>query len=946
MSPDRPDEDEPLANQRTEPERPLPDPAGSMIDRYVIVSELGSGAMGRVYLAVDPELDRRVAIKLLRRLGPIGDRDLRLRREAQALAKVTHPSVAAIYDVGEVDGNLFLAMEYVPGGTLTKWLRATRRPWQDIVRVFAAAARGLAAVHARGLVHRDFKPDNVLLDDKGHAKVTDFGLVATFAEQRPTDSDLGSAEGVEMFGSLTMTGAVIGTPAYMSPEQFAGRAIDARSDQFSFSVSLYEALYGVRPFSGASPKELEAALTRPPPEPSAAARRGAPRWLHQVILRGLAHDPDQRFPSMDALVDVLDLDRRRRRRVALGAFAGLALVGGLAATWVSARDAVPSCAAMADEIESTWSPERRLALETAFVGTKLTYAKAASTGVATTLDRYADAWRARQLEVCEATRVKQVQTIETMELRTSCLAAKRRELGSLLQTFAEPTPVIIEHALDAAAELSPIEECDDVARLAGAVPAPSDPDARGEIALAREGLVRAKVWTESGMIVAAASVIDTQLAVAKRLHYAPLEAEALLSRAVLEDEMREHVRSAATYRAAAAAADRSRDDKLRFKAWANLVGALTAMGKLADAEAQIATAEAALDRAGHHPDLVQRWAVTRAQVHYFRGEIAQAEKLYDGAIAKARARGDRRSVGEILYSEVLTLLDVAPPDKLLPMAEEAYAIAVAEYGREHPEPARREKAIARVLTMQDRYEEAHGKIEHALGVLVQAYGPEHTDVATVEMTLATVLRRLGKPDVAKATLEGAIAKLRKTQGDKHFWVADGLMSLALIERREKAFAKALEHALEAKAILEETLGPQTDGLVAVHHTIGMLYRDMNKPADAQRTYEAGLALGEKIAPKNPRLGLFLAELGNLRFEADDAAGAEGYLTRAVAAMEQGGSSPESLAFMRLDLAHAKAFLGKWPEAVALAKEARAALKAPPDLAEVDALLKKASKHVR
>ncbi|HRI54187.1 MAG TPA: serine/threonine-protein kinase, partial [Pseudomonadota bacterium] len=291
-------------------------PRGASIGRYIVVGCIGSGGMGVVYAAYDPELDRKVATKLLRKStsgGPNGQGRVRLLREAQAMARLSHPQVIGVFDVGTLGDQVFIAMEFVDGGTLTKWLSEAPRTQKEIIEKFTLAGRGLSAAHAAGLVHRDFKPDNVLVGHDGRVRVMDFGLAHSVgsSEERSEDSQAEvsqetSASGSQSMGGalalrLTRTGALLGTPRYMSPEQYEGKKTDPRTDQFSFCVALYEALFKVPPFAGETFSALGHNVVRgrvlsPPPE----AKVPAP--IRQVILRGLSVRPSDRFPSMDALL--------------------------------------------------------------------------------------------------------------------------------------------------------------------------------------------------------------------------------------------------------------------------------------------------------------------------------------------------------------------------------------------------------------------------------------------------------------------------------------------------------------------------------------------------------------------------------------------------------------------------------------------------------------------
>ena len=305
---------------------------GDRVGRYLVLSALGAGGMGVVFSAYDPQLDRKVALKLLRAGITYNTKDARtrLRREAQAIAQLSHPNVVAVYDVGSTEeDDLYIAMEFVEGDTLTTWLKQYPRTWREIVDVFLQAARGLMAAHSVGLLHRDFKPDNVLVGHDGRVRVTDFGLArSTFT---PEEGAKPRAEMTALNVELTATGTVLGTPRYMAPEQLTGPDIDARADQFSFCVALYEALYGTHPLPGATSVSMleknEKAL--PPPESK------VPAALGKCIMRGLERDRAKRFPGMSTLVGELQPPQPRAavRNIAFAAL-GVVLLAGVAAAFI------------------------------------------------------------------------------------------------------------------------------------------------------------------------------------------------------------------------------------------------------------------------------------------------------------------------------------------------------------------------------------------------------------------------------------------------------------------------------------------------------------------------------------------------------------------------------------------------------------------------------------
>jgi len=311
----------------------IPLERGDKVGRFVVLNRIGSGGMGVVFSAYDPKLDRKVALKLLRSgrssSADPGEAQTRLMREAQAMAQLSHPNVISVYDVGTISDEVYIAMELVEGTTLTGWLRKWERPWTDVLDKFVQAARALAAAHAAGLVHRDFKPDNVLVGNDERVRVMDFGLArwSLTEDTGPTDEEARLAAVVsELNRTLTRSGAILGTPRYMAPEQFLGRDTDARSDQFSFCVALYEALYGEYPFEGGSAQQLaetdkQAELAQP--------SKNVPMWVHQILERGLKRTAQARYPSMDVLLQSavpIQSIAPRRRWIALAGVLGAAVV--------------------------------------------------------------------------------------------------------------------------------------------------------------------------------------------------------------------------------------------------------------------------------------------------------------------------------------------------------------------------------------------------------------------------------------------------------------------------------------------------------------------------------------------------------------------------------------------------------------------------------------------
>ncbi len=292
-------------------------PAGTRVGRYEIVRQLGAGGMGTVYEARDDELARSVALKILRPHGvALDDAQRRLRREAQTMAKLPTASCVVVHEVGSYDGQLYIAMELMPGGTLRDWM-ARPRSWQTVSARFREVGRGLAAAHAAGIVHRDIKPDNILIGAHGEVRIADFGLSRAIAPPQAPPEPATSA-------TADATG-ITGTPAYMPPEQLRGERADERADQFSFAVAFYEALEGVRPYQPTA---------EPGHELRAFARSRTPAWLRVILARALARDPAERWPSVAAMLDTIERRGRRRRRLLVAATLGVMLAAAITTTAV------------------------------------------------------------------------------------------------------------------------------------------------------------------------------------------------------------------------------------------------------------------------------------------------------------------------------------------------------------------------------------------------------------------------------------------------------------------------------------------------------------------------------------------------------------------------------------------------------------------------------------
>ncbi|MBZ0230872.1 MAG: serine/threonine protein kinase, partial [Deltaproteobacteria bacterium] len=307
-------------------------PRVAFIGRYKVVDVLGSGGMGVVYRARDPDLDRELAIKVVRSHSGTPRAQERLLEEARAMAKLRHPAVVPVFDIGTTARGVFIVMPMVGGGTFYDWMKAPH-PWRQVVERFLAAGRGLAAAHAAGLIHRDFKPRNVLVGERGEVMVADFGIAAR------TDDSIDPERASSTPGSAQVS-SIAGTPAYMAPEQATSATIDARADQYSFCISIWEALCGERPHEAETRTQGGVAL---PAVATSAGRAKAPSWLLAAIARGFSASPDHRWPSMNALLEHIERRLRRPRQIAVAVGAAGLLATAAAAALLASDHAEDPC---------------------------------------------------------------------------------------------------------------------------------------------------------------------------------------------------------------------------------------------------------------------------------------------------------------------------------------------------------------------------------------------------------------------------------------------------------------------------------------------------------------------------------------------------------------------------------------------------------------------------
>ena len=874
--------------------------------RYTVMSELGRGGMGSVYEAFDRTLDRRVAVKVLHR--DVGwTHAERLRREAQALARLSHPNVVQVYEVGEASGQTFIAMELVEGQTLRKWAEQQPRPsWSECVAVYVQAGQGLAAAHAQGLVHRDFKPSNAVMDDEGRVRVLDFGL----AREAGDDGETSQHEGVEppqpppsealsaLDTPLTQTGVVMGTPAYMPVEQLRGQDADARSDQFSFCVALYEALYGERPFDGASTAALMLAVgggdIRPAPR-----GHGVPAKLRQLVIRGLAAAPEERWPDLETLLVQLRrlIAPRTKRWLLVGLAGGL----GLAGVGLSQYAAVGfRCDGARQLLDGAWDAERREAVGTAITGTGLEHAADTWQRVEQRLDAYADAWVTKQTEVCESTRVTEQQSESLMELRMACLSTRRVALRETTEVLAKANAARVNQALNLVDSLPALGRCDDVEALAAEVPLPEDPAVAREVEMLREQIDRARLLAVVGEFAEGVVVSERVVERADELGYAPLRSEAYLRRAQLYDAAGRYTEAYEDTERAYLLAVEHRHERAELEAVTELIHAVS--------ERQ-AKPEAAL-----------QWSMTA---------LALAREPLDEARVLARVGSIYKGEGKL--------------DEALDHQLRALAIREEALGPEHPAVASSLNGVAAILRRQGKLDEALAHHRRALAIRESALGPRHPMVASSLNNMSNVLVQQGQTTEARLALEKALAIREEVLGPTHPKLGTILSNLGELFANEGDYAGAHVMYGRARVVLAEGLGPTHPRLLWVLYGIAELFEKEGRLGEAAEHYTLAMRGWEQSrGHEHPDVVPPLLGLAGVTLAQGDDEAARTHAARALQIREANDTAATSMAKARFMLARTLwSAPDRRPRARALAELARHAYDAPDraeQAAEVDAWL--------
>ena len=834
-------------------------PAGTVIDGgYRLHRVLGAGAMGVVYEATDLVLSRRVAIKVVE-IGS-SDRAARLWREARAMARLAHPNVVTVHEVGTDGPRGYIAMELVEGTNARAWARATRRSWQDVVEVYRQAGTGLAVAHEAGIVHRDFKPENVLIGADGRVRVADFGIAS---QARSVSGELDTQ--VEREDGVTLTGSTMGTPAYMAPELDGGHPADERSDQFSFCVALSEALCGRRPEredvrrTGEGSKRADAS-----PEVR------LPAWLETVIDRGLAVDPAARYPDMRALVAALDPAPRRRRWMLAGGAVGALVVGTSllrVGGWLASDESrIQGCAQAGAVVSESWSPSIAASLRAAFEANAPSIAEATAKVTLPEIDAWTRAWRDEAREVCEATRVRGEQSEQRLDARMDCLARARRRLDAVVTLLAEADPATVARADAVVRSLPDISAC---ARSEGVEDELDLPDERLSLTLDRVTAEAA-----AGRLVQSRATLDDLIPELEAAGAMRALAEAYRLRGVVLLDMGR------------------RDDAIT-----DLARAATLSVRRGSRDALVRSAldlARATGRTSGGFDEASRWLTIAREL---------AEEL--GWPEESRARLREAGIEIHFYADHYPEVE----REAAAMVEAAQVVPVSVR-------VRAMTLLATVLQRQGRFDDALAIHDEALALVEETRGPAHPQTAMVLSNRVTLLAALSRHDELQTSLE-RVLEIRLTVfgddapilGETHRQLGD-----AAAERGDApAAVRHYEQAIEIHRLAEDD-----SGAVFALGNLANLRSARGEYEEAGRLIDQALEHAERaFGPRSVRVAQLLINRGRSRMAAHEHARAASELERALSILiEHLSADAMDIAIARIGLAQAYAALGRRDEALA------------------------------
>jgi tetratricopeptide (TPR) repeat protein/tRNA A-37 threonylcarbamoyl transferase component Bud32 len=811
---------------------------GASVGRYVVIEQVGRGGMATVYRAYDPKLRRDVALKMLRRdlVDAVGES--RLVAEAQAMARLSHPNVVVIYDVIAARGGVVFAMELVEGGTLADWLASEPTPAR-ILEVFIAAGRGLATAHAAQLIHRDFKPSNVLMGAGLVPKVADFGLV------RFGDGD----------ETWTRGDGIVGTPRYMPPEQLEGRELDARADQYAFCVALWEAL-AHRPLFEGDPAALRVAKREPPTTLPASV---APA-IATAIVRGLAARPADRWPDMPALLTELAEQpaRARRRRARI---AGVVVLVPLAAAASWSLRPTERCKDELDRLTGVWDPQAERAPTTSAMRAK----------AEAQIDDYANAWLDRQRAACEATWLRGTQSVAQLDLRMACLWNARARLAAAIEVVQrDDAPPA---ALELIASLPELDRCDDLPRLEAETGRPHDPQQARAIDEVRGELARITALREVGHHDEAEPLAKAALDRARALDDPALHVEAAIALGVLDGRLARYADAEALLGEALSIALESGDRMLELEAASSLAFYLThelAAPERAYWPAVIAAGLAdapEVDPAPAAEAFSSEGAMLRGLGRYAEAEAAHRRAL---ALRIAAFGEDDFRVGAARTNLGLVLYDLG--DYTGAVEEHARALEIwrQALGDEHPRVATARGNLGNALEQAGRHDDAVTELRASLELRLALVGPDHPDVGISRNDLGIALTSVGQLREAEREIAEALRIWTNSHGPESRLLALGYNNLGLAIEAQGRLDEAGAAFRRSAALVERIMGPRHPLLPRIWGNVARTAFATGKLDEAETFYRRALELHRAVVAQNDddamRLEAKLAEVELARGE--------------------------------------------------------------------------------